>query len=137
MSKPIIIETRYGTAELVQINAGAEQPFRRRTRFGKERIVLIKKYEVRVDGKRIGVVYQSEATFERRTPGRVYVNSRWTNVRWFYQLDPNPAYKMKYGERRSTDQETRKGALERLLDLRMHRLQAAARLPADQEFVDV
>lgn len=33
------------------------------------------------NGQRIGTVWQVFPTFERKTPGRMYVNARWTSKR--------------------------------------------------------
>lgn len=137
MPKPILIHTRDGSAELVLIDDGANNTFEKRRRWGGEKIITrMKRYAVMVEGKKIGEVYQDRATFERKTPGRTYVNSRWTNVRWFYDLDQDPAFRTKYGERRSTAQETRQWAVEGIMNLRDHRLREAAQLEPDQEFVD-
>lgn len=78
--------------EFVQTNKGSEQVWQKRRRWGGEmRTVLFKDYDVfaQVDGERVklGRVYQSLATFERKTRGRTYVNSRWSSPRWFYEVD--------------------------------------------------
>lgn len=81
-------------------------------RYGSRRTVKLKAYDVFApDGDLIGVVYQDMHTFERRTPGRVYVNSRWQSPRWFQYLGTD---RYGYGHRR-LDHETRKWALEDLL----------------------
>lgn len=137
MAKPIIIVTRDGTVELVLVDDGANNVFEKRRRRGGEKIVTrMKRYDVMVDGRKVGSVYQGRATFERKTAGRTYVNSRWTNVRWFFDLDHDPAFRTKYGERRSTDCETRLRAVEGLVHLRAHRLKTAAEAPAEPKFVD-
>lgn len=47
----------------------------------------VKAYDVvSDDGSIIGTVAQEMATFERRTPGRRYVNARWQSPRWFYYV---------------------------------------------------
>lgn len=134
--KPIVIKTDDGSVELVQTNEGDERQFKRRSRYGKVTIVKMKDYAVLLDGKKVGRVFQGEQTFERKTPGRTYVNARWTNVRWFFELDKDPAFRTKYGERRSTDRETRKDAVESMLRWRARRLDDAAKLDPGQEFVD-
>lgn len=137
MSKPILIKARESVVELVLTDDGANNVFEKRRRWGGEKIVTrMKRYDVMLDGKKIGEVYQDRATFERKTPGRTYVNSRWTNVRWFYDLEKDPAFRTKYGERRSTDNETRQRAVEGLLWLRTLRLEQAAEMAPDQEFAD-
>ncbi len=72
----------------------------------------LRDYDVLREGVVIGHVYQDLATFERRTPGRMYVNARWSNVRWFFD------HKEKIGDvvfdRRSTDYRTRVDAIEGL-----------------------
>lgn len=68
----------------------------------------LKSYDViNAEGHIIGQVMHEMATFERKTRGRTYVNSRWQSPRWFYQ----PA-----GEwRRSIEYTSRKQAIEALL----------------------
>jgi hypothetical protein len=136
--KPITIKTDDGVAELVLVDDGADNIFtKRRRRGGPPMVTHMKRYAVMVDGQKIGVVYQSRATFERKTAGRTYVNSRWYNVRWYFDLDNDPAYRMKWGDRRSTDIETRKRAVEGLLHLRAYRLKSAAEADPSIEFLDV
>lgn len=74
------------------------------------RTVKLKSYDViGPDGVQIGIVAQEMMTFERRTAGRMYVNSRWESPRWFaYQGDSRLG-------RRGRDYETRKAAIEALL----------------------
>jgi hypothetical protein len=136
-AKPILVETRYGAVELVQTNAGREQEFVRKRWRPSPTVVKMKEYDVLLEGQKIGEVAQALATFERRTRGRTYVNSRWHNVRWFYELDKDPAFRTKYGERRSTDYETRKRCVEALMDIRAHRLRTAAEADPSIEFIDV
>lgn len=51
------------------------------------RDVLLKTYNVTdAEGNLIGRVSLDMATFEQRTPGRMYVNSRWQSPRWFYSV---------------------------------------------------
>lgn len=138
MAKPIIVQTPSGAVQLVMTDDGANNTFEKRRRWGGAKIVThMKRYDVLFEGKKVGEVYQDRETFERKTPGRTYVNARWTNVRWFYDLDKDPAFRTKYGERRSTAQETRKNAVEGLLWLRQLRLQQAKEVDESVEFVDV
>ncbi len=60
-------------------------------------------------GKYLGKVYESTTTFETKTRGANYVNTRWTALRWYFES----AEKIEY--RRGIYRETRKAALEDLL----------------------
>lgn len=135
MTKPILIETSDGAAELVL--SPSIETFTRRKNFGTVEVIPLKRYEVLVDGKRVGIVEQSVATFERKPRGSRIVTKRWSNVRWYFCLDKDPAFRTKFGERRSTDIETRKRAVEGLLHLRAHRLKTAAEADPTLEFIDV
>lgn len=82
-------------------------------RYGRRKRIERKLRQYRVetrDGVVIGKVYEGMATFETRTRGRMYVNSRWTSPRWYYDVDGSFAG---YGRSYS---ETRKDALERLIE---------------------
>lgn len=90
-------------------------------RYSRRRTVKLKAYEVYApDGALIGVVYQDMQTFERKTPGRTYVNSRWQSPRWFQHLGDD-----RYGSGRRVDHETRKWALEDLLGCYAHQKETA------------
>lgn len=86
----------------------------RTVRHGKRRRqeTTLKDYNVLApDGSIIGVVMLKMQTFEQKTPGRVYVNSRWESPRWFRALGDSP-----YGGGRYWSYfETRKQAVEALL----------------------
>ncbi len=45
----------------------------------------LKGYRVSIDGLELGEVYERLTTFEQRTPGRRWVNSRWESPRWYYE----------------------------------------------------
>lgn len=92
--------------KLVLIPESAE----RKVRTGKRRRreVTLLRYDVMLGDTRIGEVGRRMATFEQRTPGRVYVNNRWTSPRWFYEM-PDLRYIR-------ADYETRKQALENLIE---------------------
>lgn len=81
--------------EFVQTNKGEEQVWTKRTRYGTKREVRLKDYDAftEVEGARIklGRVYQALATHERKTRGRMYVNSRWSSPRWYYEVEGSNA----------------------------------------------
>lgn len=76
-------------------------------RANSRRSVTLKSYKVLdPNGVLLGVVRHDMATFERRSKGKMFVNSRWQSPRWFYEID----------HRRSrVFFETRKQAVEELL----------------------
>lgn len=136
MARPTWVTTPYGDVELVLTDDGASNIFTRGTRFGKKVEVRMKKYDVLLLGQKIGSVYQDTATFERKTPGRTYVNRRWRNVRWFFDMVDDPAYRLKYSPRRSSECETRRQAIEGMVYARKRYLSEAAELP-EGAFADV
>jgi hypothetical protein len=95
--------------EFVQTNFNSEQKWRRKPSAD---VLKLAHYDVfiEVDGRRvcIGGVKRELATFEQRTPGRVYVNKRWESPRWY-------PYVLGHTGRRPFYCETRKEAAERLL----------------------
>lgn len=93
-------------------------------RRGKPGEIRMKRYHVLLDGVVIGEVYQDRTTFERKTPGRVYVNARWENVRWHARRSP-------VGRSYYTYYETRLDAVLSLVGAHERALQEAkAREPA-------
>ncbi|AXQ68813.1 hypothetical protein HOU00_gp312 [Caulobacter phage CcrPW] len=51
-------------------------------------------YDIIHDGVVIGTVRERLVTFENRSPGKMYVNYRWQNPRWFAErLGQNPRYR--------------------------------------------
>lgn len=57
---------------------------------GAEREVTInRKWRIELDGEVLGFVEYRMATREQRTPGRMYVNSRWRTPAWFYIPGPD------------------------------------------------
>lgn len=77
--------------------------------FGQPRTVSLNSYNViGPDNSLVGVVRLDMATFETRSKGRTYVNSRWRSPRWFYRVGTG------YGRSRSF-YDTRKQAVEALL----------------------
>lgn len=80
--------------------------------YGRRRRITrkLKSYEVRgPDDTPLGVVAEELATFEQRTPGRVYVNYRWQSPRWYFYQNADRTGRCKY------PRETRKAAIEDLL----------------------
>lgn len=71
-------ENKFTFVELVECREVAT--WGRRTRQTRE----LKTYQVLIAGAEIGTVYERLATFETRTAGRRYVNTRWQAPRWFY-----------------------------------------------------
>lgn len=75
--------------QFVQTNKGEERQHKKWRR-GTIHITKLKEYDVfaTIDGERVkvGRVFQDLATFERKTPGRTYVNARWSSPRWYAQL---------------------------------------------------
>lgn len=74
-----------------------------RTGKRRRRDVTLLRYRVLHGDKEIGEVGRRMATFEQRTPGRMYVNSRWTAPRWYYEQPDHRYVRAHY--------ETRKAAL--------------------------
>lgn len=65
-------------------------------------------YIVTLGAVDIGKVYQREFTREHRTPGRMYVNRRWSSLGWTYSNDLR-------GHQGRFETDTRKRAVETLL----------------------
>jgi hypothetical protein len=61
------------------------------------------------DGTVVGTVAYEMQTFERRTAGKTYVNSRWRSPRWFFY--PTGVH------RRSFECSSKKQAVDALLDI--------------------
>jgi len=79
-------------------------------KYGRRRTIerRLKAYDVILDGVMIGRVFEAMATFERKTRGRTYVNSRWRSPRWYQeQLGQMTSFRTYF--------ETRKQAAEALL----------------------
>lgn len=54
-------------------------------RRGLKREVTLRRFDVLMDGQKIGEVERAMLPREQRTPGRVYVNARWTSPGWQYR----------------------------------------------------
>jgi len=81
--------------------------------YGRRRRITrkLKSYDViGPDGQHLGIIAEEMMTFEQRTPGRMYVNSRWESPRWFCFVGQDR------WQRRGVDYITRKWALESLLN---------------------
>lgn len=72
---------------------------------GKDR--TLHRYDVLVDGEVVGSVARETVTRERRTPGRRYVNARWTALGWFYYTTDS--------HRRSPERSSRADAVTQVL----------------------
>lgn len=90
---------------LVLVPESAQQKVRTGKRRSRE--VLLLRYDVMLGDKRLGEVGRRMTTFEQKTPGRMYVNRRWTSPRWFFEM-PDLRYIRAVFD-------TRKEALESLL----------------------
>lgn len=65
------------------------------------RIVNLSQYEViDANGKLVGYVFRDMATFERRSPGRMWVTDRWKSPRWFYRIGTSTARSRMFYETR-------------------------------------
>lgn len=86
------------------------EPDARKVRYGKRCRVerFLKAYDVIRDGVVVGIVCERMETFEQKTPGRTYVNSRWSTPRWFSKL-------LGEGYHRMSGCNTRKQATEYLM----------------------
>lgn len=71
-----------------------------------------KHYDVHLDGKVLGSVLNGDETIERRTPGKRYVNARWTRKCWIYDSRDTQHVRMCY--------QTRKKAMLELLTRLVH-----------------
>jgi len=100
--------------EFVQTNKGSERVFQR-SKLRKTPVVRLKDYDVFVQlgfvRVRLGRVFQSMATMERKTPGRMYVDARWESPRWYYEADGDH-FRNVY----SSPLETRREATQGLID---------------------
>lgn len=85
---------------LVQTNAGLERSWQR-SKLRQTPIIKLTEYDVYLNGVVIGRVWRGLATFERKTAGRVYVNSRWQSPRWFAETTAGPdnPYRSPYASR--------------------------------------
>lgn len=68
-------------------------------------------WDVHADGVLVGNVYAGEATREDRTPGRMYVNSRWTVKAWY----ATPANETRFTRSYSIDYRSRVDAVGSLI----------------------
>lgn len=74
---------------------------------GRRQETVLRVYDVYHGDTHIGTVGLDMATFEQRTPGRMWVNKRWCSPRWF-SITPDEHWGRPYHE-------TRKAALNALL----------------------
>lgn len=78
------------TVHLRQVNAGTPREVGRP---GHRRTVMVdREWEVYLDGTMIGSIRYGLITRERRTPGRTYVNARWSSPGWTYAYPSDPGY---------------------------------------------
>lgn len=87
---------------------------------------VLKGYRVSYEGIELGTVQERLTTFETKTAGRRYVNSRWEAPRWFYYSE----YRSRAG-RYYSFYDSRQQAAESLLS--HHRLVQAQKEPLDDE----
>jgi len=57
------------------------------------------------DGTVLGVVYKGTRTWERRTPGRRYVNARGETPCWYIHGDGSGRYRISYDTRKQAAEE--------------------------------
>ena len=75
-------------------------------RFSEKKNVRLATFDVVLDGEVIGQVARRMLTRERRTPGRRYVDARWTSPGWVY---------IEKGQWRSREVGSRREGVEHLL----------------------
>lgn len=79
------LDDRY---ELVLVNEGEQILYRGRRRGTPRNIRVDRVWEVR-DGERVvGSITYDLITREQRTPGKMYVNSRWQSPGWRWNMGP-------------------------------------------------
>ncbi|WNM68257.1 hypothetical protein SEA_JDAWG_49 [Microbacterium phage JDawG] len=70
--------------KLVQTHAGREVEYSGRRSYDKKMITVGKAWDVLLGDEVIGTIEYRMFTREDRTPGRMYVNSRWESPGWGY-----------------------------------------------------
>lgn len=68
--------------KLVQTKEGREVTYRGHIRGQKITVKVDREWDVFLDDEKIGSIRYHMLTRERKTPGRMYVNSRWESPGW-------------------------------------------------------
>lgn len=78
------------SAEPVATLTEPGEPYEHRGRYSKRTVQINRRWIVQADGETIGFIRYTLITHERRTPGKMYVNSRWQSPGWQWLPGTDP-----------------------------------------------
>lgn len=102
--------TPLAEVKLVVVHEGRKVEYQGRGYSAKKQITIGKVWDVLLDDEVIGQIEYRMFTRENRTPGRMYVNSRWESPGWGYSTGS--------GFGRQFEASSKKDALERIVKAR-------------------
>ena len=77
------------SVEVELVDPGHRIQFKGKRSWGHAREISIdREWAVKCDGTVVGRIWYAMRTHEQRSPGKMYVNSRWQSPGWVFSTDP-------------------------------------------------